>query len=101
MIAFSSFEYKHEADFLLYCRVLTADVHEYELLRQSWDTTNRPKYTSRQWSDEQAEALRLLEVGVSYVDESTKQESDGCISKVHPAAARRSYCSRWQYVAHL
>ena len=35
----ASFEYKQEANFLLYQRVLTADVHEYELLRQSWDTT--------------------------------------------------------------
>ena len=28
----SSFEYKQEANFVLYSRVLTADVHEYELL---------------------------------------------------------------------
>ena len=53
----ASFEYKQQANFLLYQRVLTADVHEYDLLRQSWDTTNRPKYADRQWSSEQAEAL--------------------------------------------
>ena len=63
----ASFEYKQEANLLLGERVLTADAHGYELLRQSWDTTNRPKYTRRQWSNEQAAALRLIEVGVSYM----------------------------------
>ena len=71
----SSFEHKQTANFLLYQRVLIADVHEYELLRQSWDTTNRPKYAHRQWSDEQADALRLIAQGVSYDDEEIKASS--------------------------
>jgi ABC-type uncharacterized transport system fused permease/ATPase subunit len=71
----ASFEYKQEANFLLYSRVSTADMHEYELLRQSWDSTNRPKYIDRKWSDEQAEALRRVELGVSFDDENVKMES--------------------------
>ena len=67
-----SFECKQAANYMLYQRVLAADVHEYELLRQSWDTTNRPKYTSRKWSKEQEEALTCVEVGVSYDDENIK-----------------------------
>jgi len=47
-----SFQYKQEANLLLYQRVLTADIHEYELLRQSWDSANRPKYVIKKWSDE-------------------------------------------------
>ena len=43
----ASFEYKQTANFLLYSKVLKADVHEYEMLRQSWDTTNRPKYAGK------------------------------------------------------
>ena len=57
---------------MLYVHVLIADSQEYELLRQSWDTTNRPTYYNRQWSEEQAEALRLIELGVSYDDEEAK-----------------------------
>ena len=68
----ASFAYKQHANYLLYKRVRLADAPEYELLRQSWDTTNRPKYSSKQWSDEQAEALRLLEIGVSYDDEDIR-----------------------------
>ena len=41
-----SFEYKQAVNYLLSQRALTANVHEYELLRQSWNTTNRPKYSS-------------------------------------------------------
>ena len=53
----ASFEYKQRANFLLYSRVLKADVREYEMLRQSWDTTNRPTYSSKKWSDEQEDAF--------------------------------------------
>ena len=77
----TSFEYKQRANFLLYRRVLDADVHEYELLRQSWDSTNRPKYTSRQWSTEQEQALKYVDQGVSYDDEEIKAAS-----------------ARWQYM---
>ena len=69
-----SFEYKQLANVLLHKRVLIADAHEYELLRQSWDTTNRPKYSSKVWSEEQEEAFRLLEKGVSYDDENVRSD---------------------------
>ena len=68
----ASFEYKQQANVLLYTRVLTADVHEYDLLRQSWDTTNRPKYSNRTWSDEQQWALDTIQKVVSYEDELAK-----------------------------
>merc|ERR1712110_1187298 len=71
----ASFQYKQEANYLLYTRVLAADVHEYELLRQSWDTFNRPKYSSKQWSAEQEDALSRLQKGVSYDDEAEKATS--------------------------
>ena len=71
----ASFEYKQTAKFLLFSRVLQADVQEYELLRQSWDTTNRPQYANRKWSEEQEDALARLHTGVSHEDEVTKEAS--------------------------
>ena len=41
----ASFEYKQDANFLLYRRVLAStSEHEFELYRQSWDLVNRPSY---------------------------------------------------------
>ena len=49
-----SFQYKQEANFLLYRRVLAStNEHEFELYRQSWDLVNRPAYESKKWSDKQ------------------------------------------------
>ena len=54
----ASFRQKQEANFLLYRRVeRCADDHEYEMLRQSWDTLHRPKYANRVWSEKQQEAI--------------------------------------------
>ena len=70
------FEYKSEANFLLYRRVRAAsDEHEYKMLRQSWDGVNRPKYAGKRWSGAQEEALALVEAAVSHEDEETLQKS--------------------------
>ena len=70
------FELKQDANFLLYRRVLQCrDPSEYELLRQSWDTVNRPKYSEKKWSPEQQEAIDLAKQGVSYEDEETRVNS--------------------------
>ena len=62
---------------LLHQRILKCkDDVEFELLRQSWDVLNRPKYSRKIWSDEQAEALRRIRVGVSFEDEVERDESD-------------------------
>ena len=67
---------KQDANFLLYRRVLQCrDPSEYELLRQSWDTVNRPKYSEKKWSPEQQEAIDLAKQGVSYEDEETRMNS--------------------------
>jgi hypothetical protein len=72
----ASFQYKQEANFLLYKRVLAcSDAQEYEMLRQSWDTLNRPKYEPKTWSEKQEEVLELVEKGVSYDDEEQKRQS--------------------------
>ena len=48
------FRWKQEANFLLYRRVKAyEDAAEYELLRQSWDTINRPKYRNLKWGPKQ------------------------------------------------
>ena len=70
------FEYKQEANFLLYQRVLRCtDDHEYELCRQSWDTVNRPKYSPKKWSDKQNEVLQYIDDYVSHDDEDAKSKS--------------------------
>ena len=70
------FEYKSEANFLLYRRVRAAlDEHEYRMLRQSWDGVNRPKYAAKRWSDAQEEVLKVAEAAVSHDDEETLQKS--------------------------
>jgi hypothetical protein len=58
------FELKQHANFLLYQRMArVSDPAEYELLRQSWDNVNRPKYRNLQWSMEQQEAIDLVKQG--------------------------------------
>ena len=54
----NSFDYKQEANFLLYRRVLASkDDHEFEMYRQSWHTINRSQYSDKQWSAEQREVF--------------------------------------------
>ena len=70
------FHWKQQANFLLYRKVKECpDVHEYERLRQHWNSVNRPKYRNLKWSSEQAEALRLIDAGVSHEDEEAKRNS--------------------------
>ena len=70
------FLYKQEANLLLYRRTRTCeDDHEYELLRQSWDTIHRPKYVAKQWGERQQEALDMVGNGYSYEDEDQKRNS--------------------------
>ena len=72
----NSFEYKHEANFLLHQRVLAAkDELEFELYRQSWDVINRPKYQDRKWSPQQQDVLDNVESATSYDDEEAKSKS--------------------------
>ena len=61
---------------MLYQRVLQcSDKAEYELLRQHWDTVNRPKYREFAWSTEQQDAIDLVTKGVSYEDEEARMNS--------------------------
>ena len=70
------FMYKQEASFLLYRRVKNcSDMHEYNLLRQSWDTVNRPPYTSKKWGQRQLDALHMIATGYSFDDEDLKRQS--------------------------
>ena len=70
------FRWKQEANFLLYRRVKACeDAAEYELLRQSWDTINRPKYRNLKWGAQQEEALQKIRLGTSYEDEQERRDS--------------------------
>ena len=70
------FEYKQEANFLLYRRVLASkDDHELEMYRQSWDTVNRPKYSHKTWGTTQQEVLDTVAAAVAMDDEETKRKS--------------------------
>ena len=70
------FRWKQEANFLLYQRVKACeDDAEYELLRQSWDTINRPKYRNLKWGPKQEEALQKIRLGISYEDEQERQSN--------------------------
>ena len=71
------FQHKQEANFLLYRRVLQCtDANEYEMLRQAWDTVNRPQYRRFTWGPQQQEALDLMALGYSYEDEDTRRASN-------------------------
>ena len=73
----SCFVCKQDANFLLYRSVRECDnAAEYECLRQSWDTLNRPKYRDLKWSPEQQQAIDLVKQGVSYEDEEMRCNSD-------------------------
>ena len=70
------FRWKQEANFLLYERVTACeDDAEYELLRQSWDTINRPKYRNLKWGPKQEEAFQKIHLGISYEDEQERQSN--------------------------
>lgn len=70
------FEYKQQAIFLLYQLVRNCqDNHEYEMLRQSWDTLHRPSHAHLQWGPRQQEALDKVRIGYSYDDEEVKRAS--------------------------
>jgi hypothetical protein len=72
-----SFEWKQEANYLLYGRVRDcADEPEYAYLRQAWDTLNRPKHKDLVWSGQQTEALAKIAQGISYEDEEEKLNSN-------------------------
>ena len=47
---------------------------EYELLRQEWDTVNRPRHQRRVWSPRQEEALGAVAYAVSLDDEEQKRQ---------------------------
>ena len=70
------FQYKQEANFLLYQLVRNCqDKHEYEMLRQSWDTVNRPPQSNLQWGAKQQEVLEMVHQGYSHEDEESKSNS--------------------------
>ena len=72
----STFEYKQQANYLLFKKVRDcSDKHEYECLRQSWDTVNRPKYVNKVWSKTQLDALAVVEKAVSHDDEEARRNS--------------------------
>ena len=71
------FELKQRANMLLYRRVRECvDPSEYELLRQEWDTANRPKYRELDFSPEQLDAIKRVKEGVSYEDEEERLKSN-------------------------
>ena len=87
----ATFFYKQEANLLLSERVLNCkDAHEYELLRQSWDTINRPKYRDLQWSEEQQAVLNLAQERVSYEDEEQKRNSKRWLYIAGPPGSGKS-----------
>ena len=54
----SCFQYKQDANFLLYRNVRECDnAVLYECLRQKWKYTNRAQYRDHKWSPEQQEAI--------------------------------------------
>ena len=70
------FQYKQEANFLLYQLVRNCqDKHEYEMLRQSWDTVHRPSQSHLQWGAKQQEALDKVRSGYNHDDEEIKRDS--------------------------
>jgi hypothetical protein len=72
----ASFHWKQDANLLLYRHVRKCeDAAEYELLRQRWDTVNRPKYRDLKWGPKQKEALAKVQEGVSIDDEEARQKS--------------------------
>ena len=72
----ASFNYKQDANFLLYRRVRSCpDATEYEQLRQSWDVINRPKHLKCKWSPRQEQVLSTVRDGLSHEDEQSKKQS--------------------------
>ena len=72
-----SFELKQDASYLLQTRVERAsDEHEYERLRQEWDTLNRPQRKAFDWSKEQLEVLRIVRLGIGMDDEDLRVSSN-------------------------
>jgi hypothetical protein len=45
------------------------------MLRQSWDTVNRPQYRHFSWGEQQLRALDLVATGYSFEDEDARRES--------------------------
>ena len=51
----------------------SANDAEYEMLRQRWDTVNRPQYAPRTWSPKQEEVLGAAAHALSLDDEEEKR----------------------------
>ena len=65
---------------LLLLRVRScADDAEYEMLRQQWDSVNRPQYQRRTWSPRQEEALGAVAYAVSLDDEEQRRQHARCL----------------------
>ena len=87
----ASFRQRQEANFLLYRRVdRCTDDHEYEMLRQSWDTVNRPKYANRVWSEKQQEAIHAVLNAVRQSDENQKQKTEPFLYVKGPPGSGKS-----------
>ena len=72
----STFQYRMEALNALHEQVrCCTDAHEYAMLRQCWDSVNRPAYAAKTWSLKQEEALQLVEEGMAHEDEEAKRAS--------------------------
>ena len=71
-----SFDYKQQANFLLYRRIRNcASEEEFEYWRQQWDCVNRPKRKDLRWSDDQRKALDLIRERTSLEDEEVKRQT--------------------------
>ena len=87
----SSFHHKQNANFLLYQRVVAcSDSHEYDMLRQSWDTLNRPKYEGKPWHDKQLKVFQLVHQALSYDDEEQKRKSQRWLYVCGPPGSGKS-----------
>ena len=76
----ANFQRKQDASMLLQRRVRNCrDDAEYFMLRQQWDSVNRPQHQRRTWSPRQEEVLGAVAYAVSLDDEEQKRQHQRCL----------------------
>ena len=76
----ANFQRKQDASMLLQRRVRNCtDDAEYVMLRQQWDSVNRPQHQRRTWSPRQEEVLGAVAYAVSLDDEEQKRQHQRCL----------------------
>ena len=70
----ASFEWKQNANFLLFRKVCKyEDQHEYELYRQRWEICNRPAYNEKTYGEGQSKALSRIAEALKCEDENLRE----------------------------